>query len=81
MANTAYTKNWFHTAMLMVIVAFSGGSFTLLWNDHEKIWNHEVRIMLLESGRDTKKTTSTSITQTGILPKKIKEETLKCETY
>jgi hypothetical protein len=69
-------KNLIHTAMLTLTVMFSGGSFGLLWKDHEKIWDHEVRLTVIE--KDTKKSTppATALYE-GILESETKIEKKK----
>ena len=69
-------KGLVHTAMLTLTVMFSGGSFGLLWKDHEKIWEHEVRISVIEKDGKKSERTATIFTE-GILPDEVKLPTKK----
>jgi hypothetical protein len=69
-------RDWLLTLMMAMITAFTGGTCTLLGIDHEKIWDHEVRLTVLEKNSD-KPLASTAVIAQLILPKKIKTEPLK----
>ena len=68
--------HWFETLMLFLITSFTGGTFTLVWKDHEKMWDHEVRITVMEKqGRSGQATAY--VYSEATIPKKLKPETLR----
>ena len=60
-----------HTALLTLTMMFCAGSFGLLWNDHEKIWEHEVRISVIERDKNQGKQTS-EVSYEAVMPEEAK---------
>lgn len=78
MAATASNREKAHTFMLGIITLVTVGTFTLVWNDHEKIWEHEVRLTVVEKAMTQNQTGGIDVQgflPFADLPKKLKEET------
>ena len=63
-----------HTALLSLTMMFCAGSFGLLWKDHEKIWEHEVRISVIERDKNQGKQTS-EVSYEAVMPEEAKIKT------